>query len=379
MEIVSGIDSMMDIINENKILKKGVSGIMRVKNDAEFIEACIDSCIEALDELIIVYNDCIDSTPELIEKKRLQYPNKIKIYEYKHKVYGVNLTKEEYEYVNNLPLDSPNLLCNYYNYALSKVNYSYAMKIDADQIYYTKELKKWCDICRLDYKPSRDVKYMIGLFAQIYFMIYRFICFRLDKKIPFLPKFLMQSIKSCYFEYAKYEFAVGNACLSLSGVNVFKDSEWCVSLGHKNDIINIMPPFNGEGDHLIFKVSNDTFYIKYDMPYYNKLRSCNYSLIEEFKHPYKVLCVGFCWFHLNAMREMCRDKVKIVKSLCPQSFIELSKFYKLNFRDIQDIMGNEMITPRQCVIFEFTYLLDSESIRSNTSLLSSLGDGQYDN
>ena len=73
-------------INNNQ-LRSGVSGIMRVKNDAEFIEASIDSCINALDELVIVYNDCSDNSPELIYKKQMQYPDKIKVYEYKHKIY----------------------------------------------------------------------------------------------------------------------------------------------------------------------------------------------------------------------------------------------------------------------------------------------------
>ena len=61
-------------INNNQ-LRNGVSGIMRVKNDAEFIEASIDSCIDALDELVIVYNDCSDNSPELIYKKQMQYPD----------------------------------------------------------------------------------------------------------------------------------------------------------------------------------------------------------------------------------------------------------------------------------------------------------------
>lgn len=58
----------MKICWENNTLIKGVSGIMRVKNDAEFIEECIDSCIDALDELIIVHNGCTDNSPLLIEK-----------------------------------------------------------------------------------------------------------------------------------------------------------------------------------------------------------------------------------------------------------------------------------------------------------------------
>lgn len=41
-------------------MKKTIAGIMRVKNEGSFVKDCIESCIDALDELIIVYNDCTD-------------------------------------------------------------------------------------------------------------------------------------------------------------------------------------------------------------------------------------------------------------------------------------------------------------------------------
>ena len=94
---------------------KGVSGIMRVKNEAEFIAASVESCISALDELVIVYNDCTDNSAEVIEGMRLKYPDKIRVFEYPYKVLGAGLTKEEYEFAKSLPDDSPQLLCNYYN------------------------------------------------------------------------------------------------------------------------------------------------------------------------------------------------------------------------------------------------------------------------
>ncbi|MFR8356017.1 MAG: hypothetical protein ACLVEJ_10415 [Parabacteroides sp.] len=40
-----------------------------VKNDAEFLSDCIESCIDALDELIICYQDCTDNAPEIIRGK----------------------------------------------------------------------------------------------------------------------------------------------------------------------------------------------------------------------------------------------------------------------------------------------------------------------
>lgn len=38
------------------------------------------------------------------------------------------MTREEYNYALSLPEDSPHLLSSYYNNALSKVNYKYALK-----------------------------------------------------------------------------------------------------------------------------------------------------------------------------------------------------------------------------------------------------------
>lgn len=58
-------------------MRKRVSGILRCKNDGMFIERCIESCIDALDELIIVYNDCSDNSEAEIKKMAVKYPDKI--------------------------------------------------------------------------------------------------------------------------------------------------------------------------------------------------------------------------------------------------------------------------------------------------------------
>ena len=103
-----------------KELKDGLSGIMRVKNEARFIEKCINSCIDSLDELIVVYNDCTDETPQILEKIEKRYPDKLKVYKYEHNVLSLRLTEAEFEYAMSLPEDSPRLFCNQCNYLLSK-------------------------------------------------------------------------------------------------------------------------------------------------------------------------------------------------------------------------------------------------------------------
>ena len=70
---------------------------MRVKNEAQTLAQSIDSCIEALDELIITYHECTDGSVQIIESKKLQHPNKIIVIPYPYHIIGVGATDEEYE------------------------------------------------------------------------------------------------------------------------------------------------------------------------------------------------------------------------------------------------------------------------------------------
>jgi glycosyltransferase involved in cell wall biosynthesis len=347
---------------------KGVSGIMRVKNDADFIAASIDSCVDALDELVVVYNDCTDNSADVIEQMRQKYPEKIRVFEYPHKVLGVGLTKEEYNIAMSLPDDSPALLCNYYNFALAKVQYEYAIKIDADQIYFSSELAKWCDIVRNE--ESAKGNSLLGMLFHFYFLTYRFISLKLHKRLPIMPKWLAKTFKPHYESYAVKKMRAGKACLSFSGLNVFKDKSWCVSLGLRNDTINILPPFNGENDHLLFKVSDKTYYRKFDMEYYNLISNSSYSLIEEFVHPYKPMPMGFCWFHMNAMRDRYKGQISSVKSAFPTSFEPIDDFLELDYREVENRSDKQIHSLYQRVMFSYVYNADKDTIKMHLDSLS---------
>ena len=360
----------MKICWENNTLIKGVSGIMRVKNDAEFIEECIDSCIDALDELIIVHNGCTDNSPLLIEKKRRQYSDKIRVFEYPYLVYGVGLSLDDYKKVVDLPEDSPHLLCNYYNFALSKVKYQYALKIDADQIYFKERLKEVCDICRSCEDICKNKKYFIGYCFNLYFRIYRYLCTRLKREIPVLfPQCVVRFFGSSYKAFSIYQFKKGRVCLSLSGVNVFYDKAWYVPLGGLGKTINILPPFNGENDHILFRVIPELYYRKFDTCYYNILRSTNYSIIEEFVHPYSYQYYGFCWYHLNAMRNSCRALVKEEKHKQPSRFVSLKAFCQTEHSAIKDASDKRLYSLHQRIIFSLLYPVDYNNIIKYSHLL----------
>ena len=82
---------------KSRPLKNGLSGLMRTRNEAQLIEPCIDSCINALDELIVVCFDCTDDTLEILERKKRQYPTKLRVFEYNKIVLSFDLKKEEFE------------------------------------------------------------------------------------------------------------------------------------------------------------------------------------------------------------------------------------------------------------------------------------------
>lgn len=105
---------------------------MRVRNEGNFIHDCVESCIDALDELIVVYNDCTDNSAEEIKKVAAKYPDKIRYYAYPYEVKAFNLSREEFQKIKELPEDNPHLFSSYSNFALSKVTADYALKIDAD-------------------------------------------------------------------------------------------------------------------------------------------------------------------------------------------------------------------------------------------------------
>lgn len=288
----------------------GVSGLLRVKNDAEFLALCIDSCIDALDELIIVYQDCEDDSPQIIEQKRQQYPDKIRTFFYRPLVLSHNLTDEELCYASALEKTSIHLLSNYYNYTLSKASYQYAIKIDGDQIYFADKLKMFCDA----YREEKTQKITIGERLGATY-IYHFVnLINLFPKLLLLKlTFLIPSGKLVdkYKCYTLKIIANKKYPVSFSGINLYAEScQWKMPVGDPAQ--GMFPPFNGVHDTYVFKISSSLCYNP-RVIYSNNLKYGN-CIIETFnldkklslpKGFYKpqLLYGGFLWYHVAAIKE----------------------------------------------------------------------------
>ncbi|MBN3909464.1 MAG: tetratricopeptide repeat protein [Nostoc sp. NMS1] len=129
------------VINESSFepqnRQDGISGVMLIHNEAEFLAQVIDTWIDAVDELVIVFNDCTDNSPEIIEEYERKYYPKIRAFHYLQRVYSPN-TKEQLELdVNNI-----NSFTFYSNFNLSQTRYKICVVINGDHVGIPEYLKK---------------------------------------------------------------------------------------------------------------------------------------------------------------------------------------------------------------------------------------------
>lgn len=310
----------------------GVSGVLRCKNCEDFLEMCIDSCIDGLDELIAVYHDCTDRTPEILRQKAAQYPDKIRVFEYRPSVYPIDLDDEEFEKAKLLPPDSIHTLAGYCNYALSKASYRYAVKIDADQVYFTDRLKHICDAYRSDKKVRFNVAECIS------YNLYRAYLDSFNR-IEMRPFRWLERIAlwthALYASYLEKMIIRYKVPVSMSGINLFrKDREWMVGLGQEHpepDCKEILPPFNGVRDTFFFEVSADRIfrYVTETKP------DGRHRGLEVMRCPNEILDAGFCWFHLRALMKEHEEGYRQSYRKHPERFIPLGTFVKLSYRSLQ--------------------------------------------
>lgn len=113
-------------INISLDRESGVSSMMRVGDEEEFIEASIMSTIDFFDEITIVLNNSKDNTENIV---RSIDSDKIKIYHYPFK-----LRPNGPGHKNNNPEDSAFSISYYYNWCMSKTTKSHICKWDGDNV-----------------------------------------------------------------------------------------------------------------------------------------------------------------------------------------------------------------------------------------------------
>jgi hypothetical protein len=126
----------------------GISGFMRLKNEAEFLDRTFETHIDGFDEIIATFNDCSDETPEICHRWAKKYPDKIKVFEYEPKTLGWSTPE-----ARAVETQSPHSYANYSNYALSLTNRQIAVKLDGDHSAVRSRFRPICDWVRKNLPP----------------------------------------------------------------------------------------------------------------------------------------------------------------------------------------------------------------------------------
>ena len=70
----------------------GIGAFMRIRNGADFLEATIRSHIGYFDEIVAVYNQCTDATPDILARLAAEYgPDRLRVFHYLPKVFPPGL------------------------------------------------------------------------------------------------------------------------------------------------------------------------------------------------------------------------------------------------------------------------------------------------
>ena len=133
-----------------KARRPGISGFMRLKNEAEFLDRAVETHIGGLDELVMVHNDCSDETPEICRRWARKFPEKIKVVEYEPKVVPL-FTPES----RAIGARSPHSFANFSNFALSRTNCEIVVTIDGDHLAVASRFRRICERVRRDLPPGR--------------------------------------------------------------------------------------------------------------------------------------------------------------------------------------------------------------------------------
>jgi glycosyltransferase involved in cell wall biosynthesis len=113
---------------DNKTRPDGISIVLRLKNDFEYVKASIFSVYKFVDEIICVLNNSTDGTDEIV-KELSKYLIKIKVYDYIQEIESPGAN-----YFNNVITNPSMSIAKFYNYAFSLAKYSHVVKWDGDMI-----------------------------------------------------------------------------------------------------------------------------------------------------------------------------------------------------------------------------------------------------
>ncbi len=207
--------SEADFLQLNDVRPLGLSGHMRVRDEALTLRASLDSCLPFLDELIVTYNDSSDDTEAILQEYAIKYPHKIRLFWY---------PLEWGPCRGEMQMRPYGHLAQFYNFGYTKIRYAFYMKIDADQIYFTKKMLFIRDIILEQAKRlqlGEDVQLTMQHTASPYAFYEKIIVNALSKHG--MVTFTLGGIEACYKNHDFYIYSLENLDEGVLFNGIFND------------------------------------------------------------------------------------------------------------------------------------------------------------
>lgn len=115
----------------------GISAFLRTRNGQDFIEQTIRSHIAFYDEIVVVFNRCNDRTPDILRRLIIEFPHKLRVYDYLDAVHPPGSRGHAV-----VPANDPHSMVNYSNFALAQTKYQVVVKLDDDHIAIPEEVSR---------------------------------------------------------------------------------------------------------------------------------------------------------------------------------------------------------------------------------------------
>jgi glycosyltransferase involved in cell wall biosynthesis len=109
--------------------KPGITAILRMRNEQDYLAQAFNSIRPFFDEFVVVYNQCTDRTPELVEQFVRQEPYRTRAFHYVPEVFPQGSERHA-----ALPAHHVCSLVHYSNFAYSKASYRICLVWDGDMI-----------------------------------------------------------------------------------------------------------------------------------------------------------------------------------------------------------------------------------------------------
>lgn len=135
--------------------KPGISAFMRIRNGADFLETTIRSHAPMFDEIVAVYNQCTDATPEILARLAAELgPDKLKVFHYLDRVFPPGSDG----HIKTDPA-SPQSIVTYSNFALAQTTRQVAVKLDDDHLAMPDDIARVTATIRAGLAPHRMLSF----------------------------------------------------------------------------------------------------------------------------------------------------------------------------------------------------------------------------